>query len=251
MNQRAQHHARGLRPVLLGLAVMLTCGCAGGGRSAPASDSLEHLNRPIFSFNDTLDQYLMEPVARGYVRYTPSLVRSGARNFFANLAYPNTIINTFLQGRLDQGLTDISRLVFNSMIGIGGIVDVGSHIGLPAHREDFGQTLAVWGVPRGPYLVLPLFGPSTTRLLPDRILAGMFLDPLNYISKPRITTPLRIANGVSARADALAATDALDRAALDRYAFVREAYLQQREALIRNGRSNDDDEFYDFLLEEE
>lgn len=219
------------------LATLLT-GCATtGGDTSPGlqanPDPLESVNRASFSFNESLDRYFMKPIAKGYARVTPQLVRSGVTNFFSNLAYLNVMVNSFLQGKIDDGLTDMTRFVFNSTIGIGGLVDVATPMGLEKHNEDTGQTLAVWGSQQGPYLYLPVFGPDTTRNLPN-LATSYFLNPLTYVSGT-ILLPVTALNVINKRANLLEATNIRDEAAVDSYTFTREAYLQKRYYLIHDG----------------
>lgn len=196
-------------------------------------DSLEPANRVFFDINETIDQALIKPVAEIYADVTPNFIRTSITNFFENLAYLNVILNDLLQGKINQGLSDVVRFVANSTMGIGGLFDVATPMGLPEHDEDFGQTLAVWGVDEGSYLYLPFFGPNTVRDSTDFV-PSTLLNPFFYISSA-ILFPVTAVNAVNKRANLLEASNVRDEAAVDLYSFTREAYLQQREYLIYDG----------------
>jgi len=214
--------------------IALTTGCATTQTTANGDpDPLEPGNRVFYSINDTLDKALLQPIAETYAEYTPDLVRTAITNFFDNLSYLNVVLNSFLQGKFDQGLSDATRLVFNTTIGLGGLVDVGSHIDLPAHNEDFGQTLAVWGVDQGSYLYIPVQGPNTTRDVTD-LATSALTNPITYAAGA-ILFPLAAINIINKRANLLEATRIRDEAAVDPYVFTREAHLQRREYLIHDG----------------
>lgn len=230
----------------LGMILVIT-GCA-STQNEPGQDPLAPANRVFFNVNETLDRAMLKPAAKGYARITPVPVRTGITNFFNNLGYLNVILNDFLQGKFDQGVNDSLRFIFNSTLGIGGWFDVaGDDMGLPAHEEDFGQTLAVWGLDKGFYLYLPLFGPNTLRDSADFI-PSTFLNPFFYASGP-ILFPLNAVNAINTRANLLEASNIRDEAALDPYAFTREAYLQQREFLIYDGNPPISD--YEDIFEED
>jgi len=146
-----------MKIIVLGLAIALGAGCAGTQEKNVATpDPIEPANRAFYDFNEGLDRHLIKPIAEGYVNITPEPVRSAVTNFYGNLAYLNVILNSFLQGKFAQGFSDTGRFLLNSTLGIGGLFDVASDAGLERHQEDFGQTLAVWGAPRGAYLYLPI-----------------------------------------------------------------------------------------------
>ncbi len=217
----------------LALAVLLP-GCAAQSTlSGDEADPLEGTNRAIYGFNEDLDAYVMRPVAQAYVDYTPELVRDGVTNFFTNLGYLNVIFNEVLQGKLKQSVADIGRFTINSTLGIGGIIDIAGAASVPKHEEDFGQTLGVWGVGEGAYLVLPILGPSSARDVPKYITSTL-LNPLFYITSP-IIAPTGVVGAVNERANFLEATRLRDEAALDPYTFTREAYRQQRLNDIYDG----------------
>ena len=221
------------------ILILLILGAASGCATTQTTDGsvtadpLEPVNRVGYGIDDTLDKTLLKPVAETYEEYTPQLVRTGITNFFDNLNYLNVILNSFLQGKIDQGLSDATRFIFNSTIGLGGLVDVGTVIGLPAHEEDLGQTFAVWGFGRGSYLYIPIQGPNTISTLPD-IVVSYLLNPLTYVTST-ILFPLTAINVINKRANLLEATNIRDEAAVDPYIFTREAYLQRRQYLIYDG----------------
>ncbi len=196
-------------------------------------DSLESTNRVFFDVNETLDKHLMKPIAETYVEMTPAVIRTSVTNFFDNLTYLNVILNDFLQGKFDQGLTDILRFTYNSIFGIAGLFDVSTAAGMPANDEDFGQTLAVWGFDSGSYLYIPFLGPNTVRDVTDTV-PSTFLNPFFYITST-ILYPVSALNAINTRANLLEASNLRDEAAIDPYSFTREAHLQQREFLIYDG----------------
>ncbi len=196
-------------------------------------DSLEPANRVFFDVNETIDRALIKPVAEIYVDVTPNFIRTGITNFFENLTYLNVILNDLLQGKINQGLSDVVRFVANSTMGIGGLFDVATPMGLLEHEEDFGQTLAVWGVDEGSYLYLPFLGPNSVRDSTNYV-PSTLLNPFFYLSST-ILFPVTAINAINKRANLLEASNIRDEAAVDLYSFTREAYLQQREYLIHDG----------------
>ena len=229
MGSRTHHLA--LTLLLLGV-IALTTGCA-TTRIEGEVDPIEPANRVFFNINETLDKHLLKPVAETYANITPRPVRTSITNFFDNLTYLNVVLNAFLQGKLDQGLSDTTRFLFNSTFGIAGLFDVATPMGLPEHEEDFGQTMAVWGVGEGAYLYLPLNGPNTISNTPDFVTSTL-LNPLFYITST-ILYPVSALNAINKRANLLEATNIRDEAAIDTYTFTREAYLQQRNYLNHDG----------------
>ena len=217
--------------VLLGIFVLLT-GCQTGS-TRDESDPLEGFNRPVYNFNDGLDKHILQPIANGYVAITPKPVRKGVTNFFDNLTYLNVIFNDVLQGKFSQALDDSARFVINSTVGLGGIMDPAGHGTLPKHDEDLGQTFGTWGAGEGTYLNIPLIGPSSTRDAPD-LVTSTLLNPLTYFATA-VAAPFTAVNLVNKRANLLDATKFRDEAALDPYAFTREAYRQHRTSLIYDG----------------
>lgn len=209
-------------------------GCATGSDRQPG-DPLEPMNRAIFSFNDGLDKYVARPAAVSYVRITPSPLRTAISNFFSNIGDLGNFANDLLQLKITDATEDLLRFAFNSTFGLGGVLDWASATGLPKHHQDFGLTLGHYGVPAGPYLVLPLFGPSTFRDSTGWVFA-YFTTPTTYLPAD-VSVPLFGVNFVSERSELLGATDLLSVAALDKYAFVRDAYMQRRRSLLNMGTS--------------
>ena len=220
------------RLLLIGI-LLLGSGCATTQNGEINDDPVEPANRVFFDINETLDKHLIKPAAEAYVEIAPIPFRTGVTNFFNNLTYLNVILNDFLQGKFSQGIDDSFRFIFNSTFGIGGLFDVATDMGLPENDEDFGQTLAVWGVDKGSYLYLPFFGPNTVRDTADFV-PSTLLNPLFYASSI-ILFPVNIFNAVNTRANLLEASNIRDEAAIDPYSFTREAHLQQREFLIYDG----------------
>lgn len=200
-------------------------GCA----SAPdrqAGDPLGRVNRAVFSFNETADRYVMRPVASAYVSAVPSPARTAVHNFFSNLGDLGNFANEVLQLKITAATEDLMRVAFNSTFGIGGLLDWATPAGLPKHHEDFGLTLTHYGVPSGPYLMLPLLGPSSVRDCTDYAVSG-FLDPISYTTSAAQIAEVATRT-VNRRAELLNASDLLSTAAIDRYAFVRSVYLGNR-----------------------
>jgi phospholipid-binding lipoprotein MlaA len=221
---------KSLSVVTLGMVVILAQGCATGPNANPA-DPMEPLNRAVFNFNDGLDRALLQPVATAYDQVTPSPVKTGVRNFFGNIADVWSVVNNLLQGKLKESLETFMRVSVNSTLGFGGILDIGTEAGLPKNRQDFGQTLGVWGFDAGPYVVLPLFGPSSVRDTAGRVVdtsADLVTISRNVPTRNSLTV-LRV---VDTRSQLLGATEILDQAALDKYSFTRDLYLQRRAASI-------------------
>ena len=231
MSHTKNNSARALR--LAAVAVAATAvlsGCAGPN----PRDPYEGFNRAMFSFNDTIDKVALKPVATAYKNVLPSFVQTGINNFFGNLSDAWSVVNDILQGKGTQGARDLGRVGLNTTFGLLGFIDVATPNGLRKHTEDFGQTLGYWGVNSGPYLMLPLLGPSTVRdtvALPVDIAGDIwhYKDPV-YIRN--IGTVTRV---VDQRANLLDASNLLEEAALDRYEFVRDGYLQRRESQVHDG----------------
>ncbi|MBH44019.1 MAG: ABC transporter [Gammaproteobacteria bacterium] len=228
-------------PKWLVLAVILISGCS--TTNTAKHDPLEPMNRAIFGFNEVVDKTVLEPIAKTYKYITPDPVEVGVSNFFNNLGEINTIINDIFQLKFKQAGFDFTRLVINSTIGVLGIFDVASDMGLKRNKEDFGQTLGYWGIESGPYLVLPFFGPSSLRDAP-----GMYADYQTNESVSPVRTELHheerdaisIVEVVDTRARLLKATQILETAAKDKYVFIRESYLQRRESLVNDGEDEED-----------
>lgn len=215
-------------------SAMLT-GCATGPNRNP-DDPLEPMNRTMYKINDAVDSNIAVPIAKGYQKITPTPVRTAISNFFSNLGDLGNMANNLLQLRITDATQDLMRVTMNSLFGVAGLIDIATPAGLPKHHQDFGLTLARWGMPSGPYLVLPVFGPSTVRDGVGRAVDVRF-NLLNYI-EPAARNPMYIAQFISARSDLLGATDLLKQAALDPYSFVRDAYLQQRKSLTYRSQSS-------------
>ncbi len=224
-------------------AALLLSACASQESARTATDPMEPLNRAIYQVNDVPDRYLLKPVARGYRTVLPNVVRRGIGNFFDNLTTPRSMINNFLQGKPSRGGSDLGRFLLNSTIGIGGLFDVASAVGYDVYNEDFGQTLAVWGVPNGPYIMIPFFGPSTLR---DGIAFPLDwqANPLIHYDDSSIRDKLLVLRAIELRARLLAA-DQLITGSPDPYVTVRESYLQNREYQVYDGDPPIDDDFYD------
>lgn len=215
------------------LLVASLTGCA-STHNNPA-DPFEGFNRAMFNFNDGVDRVALKPAAIAYRNVLPTVVQTGIGNFFGNLADVWTSINNLLQGNIESGLNDMMRVVVNTTLGLGGLLDIGSEAGLQKHKEDFGQTLGVWGVKSGPYVVLPLLGSSTLRdaLATPIDFAG---DPVSYAETSRARIAANVVRVIDARASVLDASSLVEDAAIDRYEFIRDAYLQRRESKINGDK---------------
>jgi phospholipid-binding lipoprotein MlaA len=222
------------------LAVVLTAamfaGCA-TVQTPTKEDPFEGFNRTIFTFNDKVDQYALKPVAQGYVKITPQPVRDSVTNFFSNIGDVYTAANNFLQLKITDGVEDVMRLAINTLFGVGGLFDVATQAGLPKHNQDLGLTLGHYGVPPGPYLVLPLFGPSTVRDAVGSV-GNYYINPLTYVQPDSVSWGLYALNIINTRANLLGAGDLLAGAALDKYSFVRNAYLQRRRYQLSDGKAS-------------
>ncbi|MFB9122317.1 VacJ family lipoprotein [Paraburkholderia dipogonis] len=228
--------ARAFQTGKLAVAAALLAGCTTVQTPTPG-DPLEGLNRTIFTVNDKLDQYALKPVAKGYVFITPQPVRDSVTNFFSNIGDVYIAANNLLQLKITDGVEDIMRIVINTVFGVGGLFDVATLAKLPKHDNDLGLTLGHYGVPAGPYLVLPLFGPSTVRDAVGSI-GNYYVNPLSYIHPDGLSWALYGLNIVNTRANLLNAGDVLEGAALDKYSFVRSAYLQRRQYLLSDGKQS-------------
>ncbi len=230
-----------LSALLAAAGLTLLQGCASGPGANPA-DPLEPLNRGIFSFNEGVDRAVLKPVATAYRNVTPVTVRTGVNNFFGNISDVWATVNNLLQAKPEEAADSFFRVTVNSLWGIGGIFDVASEMRIPKHSEDFGQTLGYWGLSAGPYLVLPLLGPSTVR---DS--AGLLVDSqLDLVAQTRnvpVRNSLLSLRAVNLRANVLGAGDVLDQAALDKYSFSREIYLQRRRSLIGRDAAETEERF--------
>ncbi len=226
------------RGIMLAALVVLfaafSAGCATSPESVEEGDPFQPMNRGFNNFNTGLDEAIIKPVAETYVDVTPEAVQDSVSNFFDNISYPNVIVNDLLQGKLTQGLSDIGRFLINSTVGLLGLFDPASSMGMAEHDEDLGQTLGVWGAGEGVYLELPFFGPNSMRDAPDIPLSA-YTNLLFYVSEAAVTVPLGILGAIDTRAQLLTATKVRDESALDPYIFTREAYRQRRVHLIYDG----------------
>ena len=209
-------------------------GCASTGEERDPRDPFEPFNRGVYRFNDQFDQWVAKPVATGYKKVVHQEIRSRIGNFFSNIQDLMIGVNNFLQGKFEQGVNDWARFAFNSTFGLLGIHDVASDMGLEKHNEDFGQTFGRWGVPPGPYLVLPFLSSSTLRDATGTAI-DYTVSPTGEIRPINLRNSLYGLYLVNTRADLLDASRLLEEAALDRYVFQRDAYLQRRRSLVYDG----------------
>lgn len=217
-------------------ALGLLNGCATAGNLSNPRDPIEGFNRAMFAFNDSVDKAVVKPVAQGYVLVIPSPLRTGVSNFFGNIGDVFIAVNNLLQGKLPEAAGDMGRVAINSTVGLFGLIDVASEAGLEKHDEDFGQTIGRWGVADGPYVVLPILGPRTLRDAFAQILDTK-TDPIAQLSGVPSRNTLLASRAVSERADYLSTDKIVDEAALDRYAYIRDAYLQRRRSKLYDGNA--------------
>lgn len=242
LSYQGKSHASFYRALFFSAALSMA-GCAGtesvavdSQASAPVvapTDPYEGFNRSMYGFNMGLDRYILKPVADSYKFVTPDFMQTGVTNFFNNLKGINVVLNDLLQGKFEQSASDFGRFTTNSTIGLLGLFDVATDLGLQQNVEDFGQTLAVWGVDQGPYLVLPVLGPTTVRD-GGGIIFDKAANPGTYVPGTGII------EGINERANAEGALNFIDEAALDPYVFTRESFLQYRNNLINDGKTNVD-----------
>lgn len=247
-----QSESRSSRLAAPGLALLLAgVICANGLRAQEVADPLEPVNRAVFSFNLFVDEWVLEPVARAYRFVAPEPVRRSVGNFLHNLRSPVIFVNDILQGERDRAGVTLGRFMINTTLGVFGLFDAASAFGHQRHDEDFGQTLAVYGVPDGPYLMLPLLGPSNARDTVGRV-GDYFINPLNDCC---ITTDERYglfaATGISEREASIELFDDLRANSIDLYATLRTIYTQKRAADVRNGAAPSDQEGYDDIFKDE
>ncbi len=227
------HTASRLR--LTAVCAVISLGVLGGCATAnDPRDPLESVNRGIYQFNDGVDRMVLKPVAEVYQAVIPPVARTGVSNVFANLNDVVVALNNLLQGKVSEALSDVGRVLINTTAGLFGLFDVATPVGLEKHDEDFGQTLGYWGIGDGPYLVLPLLGPSNLRDTAGRVV-DYNADPVTYIDPTRDRNQVQGLRLISRRAELLSASRLLSVAALDEYEFVRDAYLQRRRNLIYDG----------------
>lgn len=236
------------------LAIVSLSACAGKIPAAPkdqraATDPWEPLNRRVANFNDGFDKVTFKPLAKGYEAVVPPFARKGVGNFSRNLLGPLFMVNNVLQGKIGRGGAELGRFLINSTMGIGGLVDIASHSGIPAYPETFGETFAVWGIPDGPFVTVPILGPRT--------LSSAFAIPLNFLADPLFhvddNSTKWIIYGIRAIdiRQRLFAAEALIADSYDPYLTIRESYLQNRRFRVFDGNPPEDEDFYDDFLEED
>lgn len=217
---------------------LLACCCmvAGCATGPDTRDPYENFNRKVYSFNEGVDKAVLKPVAKGYVAVVPAIARRGVTNFFNNLGMIVTTFNDALQLKGTKVPVDIARFTTNAVFGLGGLIDVASELNIENRNEDFGQTLGYWGAKSGPYLVLPFFGPSSVRD-GSGLAVDFLVSPYVYVhdDEAAIRWGLFALDVIDTRANLLSAENFLDQAALDRYSFLRDSYLQRREYLVHDG----------------
>jgi phospholipid-binding lipoprotein MlaA len=218
-------------------AICITSGTA----HAQVNDPFEPMNRAIFSFNDALDRNVLRPVAEGYVKVVPSLIRRGVSNVFGNISDAFSAINNALQGKREPLGNDLGRVLVNTTFGIGGIFDIASEGGIEKYNEDFGQTLGWWGLGPGPYLVITILGPSNNRDATG-LAVHAYVDPINQIQPDGAMWGVIGLRAIDTRASLLGTEDLVTGAALDKYTFIRSAYLQRRKNLVYDGKPPKDED---------
>lgn len=255
-NSKRIADARLLLPLL-----MLMGGCAttetSDGTAEPdvvraAHDPWEPLNRGMYAVNDTVDRFTLKLIARGYKAVIPSFARRGVTNFSQNLVTPRSMLNNFLQGKPGPGFSDLGRFIINSTLGVAGLIDVASAQGMPVYDEDFGQTLAVWGLPEGPFLFIPILGPNTI-LDAVAIPVDLLSDPLIHYDNSSVRDRLYILRAIDLRARLLTA-DVLLEDSKDPYLTLRESYLQNRRFQVHDGNppsTEEEDDLFDEFFEDE
>lgn len=225
MNKRVNH---------LLLASALTLALGGCASSGNPKDPVEGFNRAMFGINEGIDTVVVKPVAQGYDAVAPSPVRTGVSNFFSNIGDVLIAVNNLLQGKPDQAVSDFGRFVMNSSVGLLGFIDVASEAGIEKHDEDFGQTFGHWGVGEGAYVFVPFFGPRTARDTVGLVF-DVYADPVTNIKHVPTRNTAVAVRAISNRADLLPADKVIEEAALDKYAYIRDAYLQRRRNQVYDG----------------
>lgn len=229
---------------MLSILLLLTaCSSFNGNHNASATknskqslDAYENVNRKIFSFNEIIDSFVLKPTAKAYKVITPKFVDKTIGNFFSNLGDVGNAINNTLQGKFGDALSDTERFVFNSTFGFAGLVDVASAAGIRKHNEDFGQTLAKWGVKSGPYVMLPFLGPSTVRDAVAKVSVDRFTNPADYSNE---SVALFVLEAVKSRSEFFAEEAIIEGLSEDKYSALRDIWLQNRKFLIRDGVSDE------------
>jgi len=213
-------------------ALALLAGCA----ATPSKvDPLEPMNRALYKVHDVLDTNIVKPVAEGYATVVPQFMRTGFANVFNNIDDLFSAVNGLLQGKPEKAGNDLGRVLINTFFGMGGLIDIASDAGIERGNEDFGQTFAVWGIPQGPYLFIPLFGPTTVRDGAG-VIVRIAVGPVGYINDVALRNSIYGVGYVDLRSQVLESGSIVDTAALDRYIFIRNAYLQRRRYLIYDGK---------------
>ena len=226
------------------MVIAMLSGCA-SLTSQKENDPFELVNRGVYSFNEKADEYVLEPVAKGYQFVTPKIVDRGISNFFRNLDDVVVFVNDLLQFKFNQAASDGGRLLVNSTVGVLGFMDVATDMGMRKHNEDFGQTLGAYGLGTGPYIVLPFLGPSNLRDTVG-IVADSYADPIFYIEESHTMWGVIGLKTIDTRADLISTKKVFDKASLDPYEFLRSSYFQRREYLVYDGDPPmDDEEFLD------
>jgi len=221
--------------IFIGFLLLTACASNNKVETINVEDPHENFNRNIHGFNEAVDTYVSSPLVTSYQWITPGLLRTSVANFFTNLKEPRTVLNDMLQGKEKPAGEDFERFVINTIFGLGGIIDVASHAEIEYHQEDFSQTLAVWGVPRGEYLVLPFLGPSSYRGIPGKV-ADAASSPVTYA-----IWPIQVLDLLNDRANADQSLKFIDEAAVDPYIFMRASYLQWRDHQISEGENTAED----------
>ena len=224
--------------IIATIAGLLTLSLLSGCATQANKDPLEGINRGVYKFNDIADKAVIKPIAMAYKAVAPTPIRKGINNFFSNLSSITTVFNDLLQFKFAHAFTDAGRFVINSTFGLVGIIDLASMDKIEIHKEDFGQTLGYWGVGNGAYLVLPLLGPSSVRDFTGLVVDTTTTDPVTYthnIGQVSLYYQIRAVQFIDNRTELLTASDLVDEASLDPYAFMRDAYLQRRASLVQDG----------------
>ena len=226
-------HIRLISILLMAAITLLSQGCASLNEDGEVNDPIEPVNRSIYAFNEEFDRIILKPVAKGYQKL-PSPVQTGTHNFFSNLDDVVVIVNDGLQLKGEQLTSDVLRFSVNTVFGIFGLIDMGTPMGLPKHDESFADTLGYWGVGSGPYIVLPILGPSSVRDAPS-LVVDFFVHPLSQVSPTSAKVALSSTRAVDTRSELLKTTDLRDELALDPYIFTRESYYQWRQNRVYDG----------------
>jgi len=229
-----------LRYSLLTITILFSSGCATIEGPANPDDPFESFNRSMFAFNESVDKYAFKPAAKGYNFIMPDIASKGVSNFFSNVDDIVVFANQLLQFKIAAAIATSARIVFNTTFGLLGLIDVASEMDLYKHNEDFGQTLAVWGVPSGPYLVLPFIGPLTVRDTAGLAVDWTYFDPIFRRQTLRASIATLTIKYIDIRAGLLKASNILDDTVSDKYSFVRDAYQLRREFLIYDGQPPED-----------